>query len=132
MLDFLEKKDYNKIKQTLKDHIPYSIYKEFLDIYEKNNDKLLINSFFGYLCYLSEMEFKTLKSEIEKELNKEFSFHYNPVPLFNESFGEDEEKKTTTVLKPKIEYETLEKNVVLDLIEKQNKKEKMEFGINKK
>lgn len=124
MLEVIRKRDYNKIKKILKDNIPYSIYKEFFDTYEKDNEEILANSFFTYLCYLSEEEFYNTKNEIEIELKKKFDFIYRKIPLFNNNQNkENNENKATTVLKPKIEYEHLDKNSILDLINKQNKKE---------
>jgi len=123
MFNLITKKEYNKIKNILKEVVPYSIYKEYKNIYEINKEILLETVFFSYLFYLSEKEYNSLKEKIEKILNKRIDIKYTSIPLFNEE-QENKEKTTITVLKPKIEHEVLDKKEILKLIEEQNKKKK--------
>jgi hypothetical protein len=121
MLETIEKSKYNKIKKTLKENIPYTLYKTFYDIYEKNKEELLINTFFTYLCYLSEEEFYNLKNKIEIILKQKINYVYTKIPLFN-NITNKKNGNVTTIIKPKIEFETLKEEEIIKMIEAQDNK----------
>lgn len=123
-MEIIEKKDFKEIKLILRENIPYTLYKEFINIYETNKEELLENTFFYYLCYLSEEEFYKLKEKIEEKLNKKFSFIYTKIPLFNSNKETNKNKENITVIKPKIEHGNLSKEKIIELINIQEKKDK--------
>lgn len=123
-MNSITKTEYNKIKQLLKDTVPYSVYKELHNVYENDGETLLENVFFHYLCYLSPNEFKELKSEIATIINREINYDYTSIPLMNSNHTEKGSSTSSgSLIKPKIEYETLDKNVILNLIDNQIQKD---------
>jgi len=126
-MEYITKSNWNKIKIIVKEKTPYSIYKYFYDNFNKEKEDMLVNSFFYYLCYLNKQEFDNLKINIENILKKDINFEYHTIPLFNETNNKKEEN--VSLIKPKVEFENLSKNKILDMINKQNIKTKENLTI---
>jgi len=120
-MEEITKTEWNKIKTLIKEKTPYSLYKYFYDNYEKDKEVMLENSFFYYLCYLNKKEFNNLKEEISLILKKDFNFEYQKIPLFNNN--DIKKSENVSLIKPKVEFENLSKNKILDLIQNQNQKD---------
>jgi len=100
-MEEITKTEWNKIKTLIKEKTPYSLYKYFYDNYEKDKEVMLENSFFYYLCYLNKKEFLIL--------------------IFNNN--DIKKSENVSLIKPKVEFENLSKNKILDLIQNQNQKD---------